>query len=290
MRGNTGEQTFVAKTLLNERGKANELFIEREFVRLGRIQVARDEDDRVRVKGDTRHLVGGGLMLSSKSILGTYLKDYIESWQILNFAPPSMGNPGPQTRTRGGIQMNKSGSNLAEYLLDFRARDLVAFDGLIETLKYVLPYASDIQPALTSEIERTAYLQLSERDFKVPGWLMSAGTLRILAMLAVLRHPTPARLILVEEIENGLDPRTIRLLIDEIQRTVESGRSQVILTTHSPFLLDSIPLQSIVLVDRIENQTTFTRPGDTQEVQKWAESFSPGQLYTMDRLSRKSSR
>ena len=82
----------------------------------------------------------------------------------------------------------------------------------------LLSYASDVQPTSTFEIERAAYLQLSERDFKVPGWLISAGTLRILALLAVLRHPSPPSLIIVEEIENGLDPRSMRLLVDEIQQ------------------------------------------------------------------------
>ena len=50
----------------------------------------------------------------------------------------------------------------------------------------------------------------------VPGWLLSTGTLRILALLACLRHPDPPPLLVVEEIENGLDPRTIHLLVEEI--------------------------------------------------------------------------
>ena len=40
----------------------------------------------------------------------------------------------------------------------------------------------DIQAALTSELERKSYLQMSERDFKVPGWMLSTGTLRVLAL------------------------------------------------------------------------------------------------------------
>ena len=144
-----------------------------------------------------------------------------------------------------------------------------------------------MQPALTSELERTVYLQLAERDFKVPGWLLSTGTLRILAILAVLRHPTPPPLILIEEIENGMDPRTIHLLVSEIQNAVESGRTQVIVTTHSPYLLDLIPLSNIVFVERQDGgDPVFTRPADDQEKTRWAKDFGPGQLYTMSRLSR----
>jgi hypothetical protein len=64
----------------------------------------------------------------------------------------------------------------------------------------------DLQPGLTSEIERTVYLQMSEQNSKVPGWLLSTGALRILAILALLRHPDPPPLLVIEEIvrENRL--------------------------------------------------------------------------------------
>ena len=153
-------------------------------------------------------------------------------------------------------------------------------------MQSVLPYAEDMQPVITSELERTVYLQLTERDFKVPGWLLSSGTLRVLAFLALLRQPYPPPLIAIEEIENGLDPRTVHLLVEEIRVAVESGKTQLIVTTHSPYLLDLLPLSAIVLVDRVENEPRFTRPAYIDEVQQWAKNFAPGQLYTMNRLNK----
>jgi predicted ATPase len=170
--------------------------------------------------------------------------------------------------------------------LSIYSQDPLAFNGILETLQYVLPYARDLQPKITSELERSVYLQLTEANFKVPGWLFSTGTLRILALLAVLRHPQPPPLIVIEEIENGLDPRTIHLIVDEIRNVVESGLSQVILTTHSPYLLDLLPLSQIVLVERDpKGQPIFTRPADQKSLDTWAEQFTPGKLYTMGRLS-----
>ena len=168
-----------------------------------------------------------------------------------------MGSPKPQKRTGGSIRLAKDGSNIAEYLLSIRDIDPDAFDGIVETLQYVLPYAGDLQPALTSELERMVYLQMTEGHFKVPGWLLSTGTLRIVALLALLRHPKPPSLVVIEEIENGLDPRTIHLLVDEIRSAVESGRTQIILTTHSPYLLDLLNLSHIVLVDRVTASQPF---------------------------------
>jgi predicted ATPase len=195
-----------------------------------------------------------------------------------------MGAPTPQTRSRGRIRLARDGANIAEFLLDIRSLAPAAFDGIVETLRTVLPFASDVQPAVTSELERTVYLQLTEADFKVPGWLLSSGTLRILALLALLRHPTPPPLIAIEEIENGLDPRTVHLLVEEIRAAVQAGRTQVVATTHSPYLLDLVPLSSLVLVERVDGEPRFTRPADSDQVQQWAKSFAPGQLYTMNRL------
>ena len=153
----------------------------------------------------------------------------------------------------------------------------------------MLPYARDLQPVLTSELERSVFVQLSERDFKIPGWLLSTGTLRILALLAILRHPNPPPVIVIEEVENGLDPRTLNLLVDEIRRVVEGGTTQVILTTHSPYLLDLLTLSQIIVVERDENGSPiFTRPADDESMTKWSEKFSPGRLYTMNQLGRKS--
>ena len=182
------------------------------------------------------------------------------------------------------IPLAKDGANIAEFLLSIRAGLPEVFEGIIEAMQSVLPYAEDMQPVITSELERTVYLHLTEQDFKVPGWLLSSGTLRILALLALLRQPYPPPLIAIEEIENGLDPRTIHLLVEEIRAAVEAGKTQIILTTHSPYLLDLLPLSAIVLVDRVENEPRFIRPADSKEVQQWAKNFAPGQLYTMNRL------
>jgi predicted ATPase len=229
---------------------------------------------------------------TGRSILSAALQDYVEEarhildWQFLAMSPERMGFPVPQQRTGGGVRLARDGSNVADFLLDLRRQDQNAFDGIVETMAFVLPYAKDIQPSLTSsEIERKAWLQLTESDFKVPGWMLSTGTLRLLALLALLRHPDPPPLIVVEEIENGLDPRSIHLIVEEIRNAVLDGVTQVILTTHSPYLLDLLTLEHLVLVERDgKGHPRFVRPADNENLQRWANDFAPGKLYTMGSL------
>ena len=79
---------------------------------------------------------------------------------------------------------------------------------------------------------------------KVSAYAASDGTLRFLAILATLLGPNPKsrrrdqpRLYFFEEIDNGIHPSRVRLLIDLIERQTAKGEIQVITTTHSPDLL-----------------------------------------------------
>jgi ABC-type transport system involved in cytochrome c biogenesis ATPase subunit len=277
-------EAFEAITAWDERavpgvpgaGPEEKLLFNGEWLRVGSKQANRFEPRDRPVPPD--------LSLFAADPLGRNFVVYVEDWQFVSLSPQAMGEPTPQTRSSKRIRLGKDGANVAEYLQDIRNTDPAAFAGIIEALRTVLPYADDLQPALTSELERTVYLQLAERDFKVPGWLLSTGTLRILALLALLRHPKPPPLIAIEEIENGLDPRTVHLLVEEIRVAVESGRTQVIATSHSPYLLDLVPLSAIIFVERIGDEPRFSRPADSKEVLEWAKSFAPGQLFTMQRL------
>lgn len=229
---------------------------------------------------------------SARSVLSSALyasmdeAQHILDWQFLTLSPERMGLPVPQQRTGGGVRLARDGSNIADFLRDLRQQDISAYNGIEETMKYVLPYAVDLRPATTIELERKAWLQMKEANFEVPGWMLSTGTLRLLALLALLRHPKPPSLIVIEEIENGLDPRSIHLLVEEIRNAVLDGTTQIILTTHSPYLLDLLALEHLVLVERDANgQPRFIRPADNESVQRWAADFAPGRLYTMGTFS-----
>ena len=231
-----------------------------------------------------------------RSILGTIgaeghgaMSRHIKAWQFMSLQPERMGMPVPQQRTDGRVRLAKDGSNIADYLLDIQRLDeqlkTSVLEGVVRTMAYVLPYARDLQASLTSELERKAYLQLTEGNFKVPGWMLSTGTLRVLALLATLRHPQPPPLVVVEEIENGLDPRSIHLLVEEIRIAVLTGVTQVVLTTHSPYLLDLLKLDQLVLVARdAAGEPRFHRPTDDAKLAEWSREFAPGRLYTMGSL------
>jgi len=291
LRGNSWQGAFQVCLEINASPGNNEIFIHQEewHIGKGRSKLPTGSSNgqvQVRHTSDRKAPVDLGILDNGETLL-TSTEIGSDQWQFLSLVPHDMSDPVPQKRTGGTIRLAKDGANIAEYLLSIRKIDPAVVDGIVETLQYVMPYARDVQPALTSELERTVYLQMTEGNFKLPGWLLSTGTLRILALLAVLRHPSPPSLLVIEEIENGLDPRTIHLIVEEVRNAVESGKTQIILTTHSPYLLDLLTLSQIVVVERDENGSpVFTRPGDDKALQEWTQKFAPGRLYTMGKLNR----
>ena len=93
----------------------------------------------------------------------------------------------------------------------------------------------------TDPITGLVQLTLKERSGNiVSAYSASDGTLRFLAMLASLLGKNPAQLFFFEEIDNGIHPARLRLLLDLIERQTAKGAIQVVSTTHSPDLLSMI--------------------------------------------------
>lgn len=282
----TGGPWLSGSIQINTSPGGNELFVQsEEFRYTARYRIDRDALGKVTITSeDEAEPEQPADALPGELVMGRTLRDFFASWQFLALNPSEMGTPLLQRRAGGRSHLLKSGANLAEYLLDIRNQSVDAFNGIVETLRYVLPYAADLRPALTQELDRSVYLEMVEGEARLPGWLLSTGTLRVAAIVAVLRNPTPPPLLVIEEIENGLDPRAIHLVIEEIRRATASGTTQVIATTHSPYLLDLLSLDQVMLVERVDGEPRFTRPADQQSLAGWAERYGPGRLYTMGQL------
>ena len=285
LRGRILRGSFTVRLEISADPGINGVRIEREVIKLpGDLLVQRDRRGHATIARDSESERQQPFH-PFESATPREFAAIVSSWQFLSFDPGRMGMPMRQTMAALHCMLHRDGSNLGQYLWEIRQQDLAAFEGILEALRFVLPFSSDIQPRITQEIERLVHLQMTEADFKVPGWLLSTGTLRVLAILATLRHPRPPPLLVIEEIENGLDPRTLQLVVEEIQGAISAGTTQVIATTHSPYLLDLLDLSHLVLTERVNEEPRFTRPADREDLQRWARDFSPGQLYTMGRLT-----
>jgi predicted ATPase len=110
----------------------------------------------------------------------------------------------------------------------------------------------------------------------------SEGFRRYLAHLLAL-YQTPAKqTLLFEHPENGLHPGALESLFEEFKACPREGRGQVVLTTHSPQLLDYFDVDNIRVVD-IENQETRIDRLAPEQVEAARDGLlRPGELLTVD--------
>lgn len=130
-----------------------------------------------------------------------------------------------------------------------------------------------------SLLERMPYRGRAGRsEFPIPSWMLSEGTRRVTAILALLaREPAPS-LLCIEEIENGLDPWTVRTVLRHLQSAADRG-TQVILTTHSPWVLDDVPMDSILQVRRRKGDTSYEHFASRPAVAAFNPSVPAGTRY-----------
>ena len=125
----------------------------------------------------------------------------------------------------------------------------------------------------------TVQVFFHEGKFTVPATRLSDGTLRYLCLLAILCHPNPPPLICIEEPELGLHPDVLPTLADLLREA--SQRTQLIVTTHSDVLVDSMTdcPEAVLVAEKSETGTVLTRL-DAAKLKPWLEKYRLGQLWT----------
>ena len=88
---------------------------------------------------------------------------------------------------------------------------------------------------------------------------MAAGERAILRLAQEIAHRRRA-LVLIDEIEAGLHPFVQRVLMLQLQQLALTNDVQVIVTTHSPVILDAVPPEARIILDRDESGRVLQHP------------------------------
>ena len=127
------------------------------------------------------------------------------------------------------------------------------------------------------------YLHESGFRAPIPATRLSDGTIRFIAILATLLSPSPPPLVCIEEPELGLHPDAVALLADLLVDA--SGRTQLVVTTHSDALVSALTNQpdAIVACER-PGAGTVLRRLDPERLATWLEDYRLGDLWRMGEL------
>jgi predicted ATPase len=170
---------------------------------------------------------------------------------------------------------------LFDYLL---RRDRKRFFSIVEALRQRVPGLEDIDIATPDPALRRIELVI-ERGLRIPADAASAGVRLLMFFVALAYHPRPPKLVLVEEPENGIHPKRLTDVM-QLLREITLGDhgehpAQVILTTHSPYLLDCVdPEHDQVLVfQRNDDGSRGAQPVDVDRLKTFMDEFMLGEVW-----------
>lgn len=117
----------------------------------------------------------------------------------------------------------------------------------------------------------------------IPASGVSEGTLIVLGLLTVIMGASRPQLIFLDDLERGLHPTAQRELIKLIRKLlVQFPELQIIATTHSPYLLDDLEPQEVLLTWADEDGiTSCARIDQHPEFERWKNEMSPGEFWSV---------
>jgi predicted ATPase len=179
------------------------------------------------------------------------------------------------------LKLSEDGGNLTQLLNWLRQNQKRAFSKINEQLERVssvynrvdfLPLGTHIQ------------LQLDEKHLNKPiaALNVSDGTLKFLCLMAILCNPNRGNVVCIDEPELGLHPDMISTLCEGIKHASET--SQIIISTHSPELLNHFDVQNIRVFEKDENNATVVSQFETEQFDNFMNKYMPGQLWRQGHL------
>jgi len=134
-----------------------------------------------------------------------------------------------------------------------------AWNRILRTLGAIAPHVSSIQSrSLRTGKEFVEFLETSASR-GVESWESSDGTLRALAILLALETHRESTTILIEEPEQNLHPWALAAIIEHIREVIAERHVQVIVSTHSPELLEGVHPEEVLVASRTEEGGTKFR-------------------------------
>ena len=159
----------------------------------------------------------------------TAFREELSRWRFYYLEPNSMRSETPLKEVEG---IGPFGSDLAGFYNSLKAKNEKQVEALNRAIRQLVPVIEKV------DVERTreGFVQLQVWEHGVPfsSRVISEGTLRVLALVAITNSLSPATVIGCEEPENGVHPRRMRLIAELLRNTAIQGESQIIVNTHSP--------------------------------------------------------
>ncbi len=169
------------------------------------------------------------------------------------------------------------GSNLPWVVQALQEKDSAGFERWIEHLRTAI---TDLKTVFTIERpeDRNRYIVVEfQSGLKAPSWVVSDGTLRILALTLLACIPDTDGIYLIEEPENGIHPRAVETVYRSLSCVYGA---QVLCASHSPVVLALAKPADLLCFAKDESGATDIVRGDEHpRLRNWQGGLDLGTLF-----------
>lgn len=179
-----------------------------------------------------------------------------------------------------------SGQNLAAALdsLSSNPEYRAAFDTIQHRVQELLPRVKSVGVKSFRDGNGTSKRLLkfgsesAGKPFYFEADAASDGTLYVLALILFSQNPNASGISLVEEPELGLHPRLLESFVKQLREYARD--QQIILTTHSPLLLDSLSPEEVWVTTRDDQGfSALTCMAGYPDLDRWRDNFNTGEIW-----------
>ena len=214
--------------------------------------------------------------------VGHFVYESISNWMVYHFHDTSASSPMRRSEiVEDHHKLRGDAANIAPFLLHLKDSKhcSVYYQRIVDTVRLVTPFFDDfrldVQKLGEAEKVRLSWNQKGS-DFPMQPYHLSDGSIRFICLATALLQPFPPSTIIIDEPELGLHPASIVVLAELIQAAAK--RTQVIVATQSPALIDQFAIEDVVVVNRENGASTFRRLKE-DDFSGWLEEYSVGELW-----------
>ncbi len=180
---------------------------------------------------------------------------------------------------RPALLPGQNGEDLAPFLYNLRESGSSEFEAIEDALRAAFPGFESLGfPTVATGMIAMTW---KERVFRTPIYMhqLSEGTLRFLWLVSLLQSPSLSTITMIDEPEVSLHPELLALLADLMREA--SGRTQLIIGTHSDRLIRFLEPREVVAMDMDEDGAASMVWGDTLDLDGWLAEYSLDEVWQM---------